>query len=113
MLLVATLIGIPLVPVAALLVVAAGVLGFTALAWYLGRALPFQLAAGARASLQLAVGTAIVVLITAIPFLGCMAWVAAALLTFGAVIRSRFGSQSAVLPTTIPPAAPPPAAPAA
>lgn len=111
-LLVATLIGIPLVPVAALLVVASGALGFTALAWYLGRALPFH-PQRATSVLQLAAGTAIVVLITAIPFLGCMAWVAAAFLTFGAVIRSRFGSQSAVLPTAIPPAAPPPTAPAA
>lgn len=109
LLLVATLIGIPLVPVAALLVVAAGVLGFTALAWYLGRALPLHLQRGTSV-LQLALGTAIVVLVTQIPFLGGMAWVAAALLTFGAVLRSRFGSQPAVLTTSIPPPAPPPSA---
>jgi hypothetical protein len=59
--------------------------------------------------LQLALGTAVVVLVTAIPLLGGMAWIAAALLTFGAVLRSRFGSQSPPLPTTIPPSAPPPA----
>jgi hypothetical protein len=43
-----------------------------------------------------------------------MAFVAAALLTFGAVLRSRFGSQSPILPTSIPPAPPaaPPPAPA-
>jgi len=109
LLLVATIIGIPLVAVAGLLVVAAGVLGFTALAWYIGRALPFQLQRGTNV-LQLAVGTAIVVLVTAIPFLGGMAWVAAALLGFGAVLRSRFGSNAPVLPTTLPPVAPPPAA---
>ena len=110
LLLVATLIGIPLVPVAALLVVAAGVLGFTALAWYIGRALPLRLQRGTTV-LQLAIGTAIVVLVTQIPFLGCMAWVAAALLTFGAVLRSRFGSQPTALTTSIPPPAqPPPAA---
>jgi hypothetical protein len=105
-LLVATLIGIPLVPVAGLLVVAAGVLGFTALAWYVGRALPFQPQRGTSV-LQLAIGTAIVVLVTAIPFLGGMAWVAAMLLTFGAVLRSRFGSQPPALPTPAPPPAPP------
>lgn len=106
-LLVATIIGIPLVPVAGLLVVAAGVLGFTALAWYLGRALPLHLQRGTSV-LQLALGTAVVVLVTQIPFLGGMAWVAAALLTFGAVLRSRFGSQPAVLATAIPPPAQPP-----
>jgi hypothetical protein len=111
-LLIATLIGIPLVPVAALLVVAAGVLGFTALAWYLGRALPLRMERGTSV-LQLALGTAIVVLVTAIPFLGGMAWIAAALLTFGAVIRSRFGSQLPVLATSVPPAAPPPPPPPA
>lgn len=108
--LVATVIGIPLVAVAGLLVVAAGVLGFTALAYHVGRALPLHPARGTTV-LQLALGTAVVVLVTAIPLLGGMAWIAAALLTFGAVLRSRFGSQTPVLPTTFPPAAPtPPAA---
>jgi hypothetical protein len=107
-LLVATIIGIPLVAVAGLLLVAAGVLGFSALAFHIGRALPFRFERGTNV-LQLAIGTAIVVLVTAIPFLGGMAWVAAALLTFGAVLRSRFGSQPTALPTTIPP----PPAPAA
>jgi hypothetical protein len=112
-LLVATVIGIPLVPVAALLVVAAGVLGFTALAFYVGRSLPLRIERGTSV-LQLAIGTAIVVLVTSIPLLGWMAWIAAVLLTFGAVLRSRFGNQpGAPLPTTIaPPPPPPPAAPA-
>jgi hypothetical protein len=108
-LLVATVIGIPLVAVAGLLVVAAGVLGFTALACYIGRALPLQPSRGTTV-LQLALGTAAVVLVTAIPLLGGMAWIAAALLTFGAVLRSRFGSQAPALPTTIPPPGPPPQA---
>lgn len=107
-LLVVTIIGIPLVPVAALLLVAAGVLGFTALAFHVGRSLPLRLERG-TAVLQLAIGTAIVVLVTAVPVLGGMAWFGAALLTFGAVIRSRFGSQQPALPTSIPPGAPPPA----
>ncbi len=53
--------------------------------------------------------------LTHIPILGVMIWVATWLLTFGAVLRSRFGQQGGpVLPTTaIPPAppAPPVAAP--
>jgi enamine deaminase RidA (YjgF/YER057c/UK114 family) len=114
-LLVATLIGIPLVPVAAILVVAAGVLGFTALAFYVGRSVPLRIERGTSV-LQLAIGTAIVVLVTSIPLIGWMAWIAAVLLTFGAVLRSRFGNQpGAPLPTAAvppPPAAPPPAAPA-
>lgn len=111
-LLAATIIGIPLVPVAGLLVIAAGVLGFTALAFYIGRALPLHIERGTTV-LQLAVGTAIVVLVTSVPLLGWMAWIAAMLLTFGAVLRSRFGSPgSAPLPTTLPPPAPPPATPA-
>jgi hypothetical protein len=110
-LLVATIIGIPLVPVAAILAVAAGVLGFAALAFFVGRALPLKLADRGSQVLQLAIGTAVVVLATSIPLLGWMAWVAALLLGFGAVLRTRFGSQTPVLPTTLPPAAPPPVAP--
>jgi hypothetical protein len=112
LLLVATVIGILLVPVAGLLVLAAGILGFTALALFVGKAMPLKAERGTSV-LRLALGTAIVVLVTSIPVLGWMAWLAALLLTFGAVLRSRFGSQpGAVLPTTLPPTAPPPATPA-
>jgi hypothetical protein len=110
-LLVATIIGIPLVAVLGLLVLAAGILGFTALAFHIGRALPIELKRGTIV-LQLALGTAIVVLVTAIPFLGGMAWVAAALLVFGAALRSRLGSQTPALATTLPPGPPPPPPPA-
>ncbi|ABS26327.1 STN domain-containing protein [Anaeromyxobacter sp. Fw109-5] len=105
LLLVVTVIGIPLVAVVALLVLAAGVLGFTALAFHVGRSLPLRVQRGAWV-VQLAVGTAIVVLVTEIPLLGALAWVAGALITFGAALRSRFGQQVTVLPTTM---APPPA----
>jgi hypothetical protein len=108
LLLVVTIIGIPLVAVVALLVLAAGVLGFTALAFHVGRSLPLRVQRSAWV-LQLAIGTAIVVLVTQIPIVGGLAWIAAALITFGAALRSRFGQQGPVLPTTI--ASPPPAAP--
>ncbi len=111
-LLVATIIGIPLVPVAAIMLLAAGVLGFTSLASYIGRALPLKVQRNAQV-LQLAIGTAMIVVVTQIPVVGAMAWVAAALLTFGAVLRTRFGSQTPALATTLaPPPPPPPAAPA-
>ncbi len=111
-LLAVTIIGIPLVPVAALLVIAGVILGFTALAMYLGRRLPPSVSRNTQV-LQLALGTAIVVVVTSIPILGWMAWMAGALLIFGAVIRTRFGSQLPVLATTLPPAAPPSPPPAA
>jgi hypothetical protein len=99
LLLVVTIIGIPLVAVVALLVLAAGVLGFTALSFHVGRSLPLRVQQSAWV-LQLAIGTAIVVLVTQIPIVGGLAWIAAALITFGAALRSRFG-QGPVLPTTI------------
>jgi len=108
LLLVVTIIGIPLVAVVALLVLAAGVLGFTALSFHVGRSLPLRVERSAWV-LQLAIGTAIVVLVTQIPIVGGLAWIAAALITFGAALRSRFGQQGPVLPTTI--ASPPPVAP--
>ena len=106
-LLVATIVGIPLVAVLAVLVAAAAALGFAAVAWGVGRALPAPVSR-ATAVLQLAAGTAVVVLATSIPFLGAMAWIAAALLGFGAVLRSRFGSEpAAAAPPSFPPAVPP------
>ncbi len=108
LLLVVTIIGIPLVAVVALLVLAAGVLGFTALSFHVGRSLPLRVERSAWV-LQLAIGTAIVVLVTQIPIVGGLAWIAAALITFGAALRSRFGQLGPVLPTTI--ASPPAPAP--
>jgi hypothetical protein len=110
-LLVVTLVGILLVPVQVLAVLAAGVLGFTALSFHIGRSLPVRIQKG-TAVLQLAIGTAIVVLITQIPVLGGLAFVAGWLLVFGAVLRSRGGSEGSALATAtaVPPPAPPPAA---
>lgn len=114
LLLIVTIVGILLVPVQILAVAAAGVLGVTALAFHLGRSLPLPEHRRTMV-LHLALGTAIFVVLTHIPILGAMIWVATWLLTFGAVLRSRFGQQGGpVLPTTaIPPAppAPPVAAP--
>lgn len=116
-LLVVTVIGIPLVLVQVLGVLVAGVFGFTALAWWLGRRLPVSLSRGTMV-LQLALGMAIVFVATQIPVLGWLAWTSAVIITFGAVLRTRFG-QEPVLPTSAPPPPPvpppmePPPAPAA
>jgi secretin/TonB-like protein len=105
-LLIVTLVGIPLVLVQVLGVLVAGVFGFTALAWWLGRRLPVRISRGAMV-LQLALGMAIVFVATQIPVVGWLAWTAAVIITFGAVLRTRFG-QEPVLPTSAPPPAPPP-----
>jgi hypothetical protein len=110
-LLVVTLIGALLVPVQVLGILAAGVLGYTALAFHIGRSLPIRIQKG-TAALQLAIGTAIVVTLTEIPVLGWLVWIAGWLLVFGAVLRSRGGSEGALATTAAPPAASPPAAPA-
>jgi hypothetical protein len=104
--LVLTIVGVLLVPVLVIAVLAAVVLGFTALSYLIGRTLPIRLERGTHV-LQLALGTALVVLATSIPFLGFLVWIAAWLLVFGAVLRSRFGQAPPLLPTTeVPPPMP-------
>ena len=105
-LLVVTIVGILLVPVQVIAILLAGILGYTALALLIGRALPFRPEKG-TAVVQLAIGTAIVVAISEIPFVGVMAMVSAWFLVFGAVLRSRGGQPPAAQPapmTTIAPA---------
>jgi hypothetical protein len=103
-LLIVTIIGWLLIPVQVIGVIAAGVLGLTALVFHLGRSLPLPEARRTMV-LQLAVGTAIYSVLTSVPILGALASMAAWVLTFGAVIRSRFGQPPVVLETT--PVAPP------
>jgi hypothetical protein len=98
-LLAVTLVGLLLIPVQVLLVIGGGILGITALCFHVGRSLP--LPADRRTMvLQLALGTLIFSVLAQIPVIGAMTWVAAWLLTFGAVLRTRFGQQGAILPTT-------------
>jgi len=109
-LLVVTIVGIPLVAVQIVAVLVAGVVGYSALALFIGRALPVY-STKAAAVIQLAVGTAIVVAVSEVPILGPMAMLSAWLIVFGAVLRTRFGQAQgpAPLPTT-PSGAPPQAA---
>lgn len=108
-LLVVTVVGIPLVAVQVIAILLAGVLGFTALALLVGRTLPLH-PQRATAIIQLAVGTALVVVVSEIPVVGFLAWITGWLFVFGAVLRTRFGQPQPgdVLPTAIPPQAPPP-----
>ncbi len=113
LLLVVTVVGIPLVAVQVVAVLVAGLLGFTALALFVGRRLPLRVEKGLGV-LQLAVGTALVVVVVNVPVLGCLAGIVAWLAVFGAVLLTRFGRPDAAAPAG--PAAPaeaaPPAAPA-
>ncbi len=108
-LLVVTIVGIPLVAVQVLGVMVAGILGVAALAVVVGRRVPLKLERG-QAVAQLAMGTAILVALGAIPVLGCLVWVAAWLFVFGAVLRTRFGQTLPVEPIPAAPPAPPAAA---
>jgi hypothetical protein len=100
-----TVVGLLLWPVLILAVIAASVLGITALTYYVGRLLPLK---DPRITpvVQLAIGTALYAVVTAIPILDWIVSIAAWLFVIGAVIRSRFGQHGPpVLGTTV---APPP-----
>ncbi len=104
-LLAVTVVGIALIPVEILLGLAGGVLGITALLYYVGRLMPFPPSRRTMV-LELAAGTLIFSILAQIPVLGGMVWVASWFLAFGAVLRTRFGQPPTVLPTTpAPPAA--------
>jgi hypothetical protein len=104
-LLAVTVVGLLLVPVQALVVLAGGILGITALTCWLGRLLPLPQSRRTMV-LELALGTLVFAILAEVPVLGAMVWVASWFLAFGAVLRTRFGQPSAPLPTTpAPPAA--------
>jgi hypothetical protein len=106
-LLAVTIVGIPLILVQIMAIILAAILGYTALALLVGRAILSSERTGG-ALLQLALGIGIVVLVSEIPFVGVVAMVSAWLLVFGAVLRSRGGQPSPAAPaptTTITPTA--------
>jgi hypothetical protein len=108
-LLAVTIVGILLIPVQFIAIILAGVIGYSALALLVGRAIPWKPERGTAVA-QLAIGTAIVVAVSEIPFVGVMAMISAWFLVFGAVIRSRGGQAEPAAPiptTTITPTATP------
>lgn len=109
LLLTVTIVGIPLLVVQALGIGIAYLMGVTAVAVLIGRALPPVLHRR-TGILQLAVGLGLVMLAFAIPFIGWLLWATVVMATFGAVLRTRFG-QTPVLVTVAaypPPPMPPP-----
>jgi hypothetical protein len=107
LLLVVTIVGIPLLVVQALGIGVAYLMGVTAVAVLIGRAMPAALHRG-TVILQLAIGLGLVLLAFAIPFVGWLLWATLVMATFGAVLRTRFG-QTPVLETVAASPAPPPA----
>jgi hypothetical protein len=112
-LLVATVVGIPFAIVAAVFVLpAVTVVGYTALALWFGRSLPFHFEHGASV-VQLAIGTAILVAVGQVPIVGWFAWFAAWFFVFGVIVRTRFGQPPHLPPPVYDTAAPPPMPPPA
>jgi hypothetical protein len=109
LLLVVTIVGIPLLAIQLLGIGVAYLMGVTAVAVLVGRAMPAELHRG-TGILQLAVGLGLVLLAFAIPYVGWLLWATVVMATFGAVLRTRFG-QTPVL-ETVPAGAPPPMPPA-
>lgn len=103
-----TVIGIPLILVEFMTVMVAAVFGYSALALIVGRLIPVKITRGAAVA-QLAMGTAIIVVLSEIPIVGTLAWLCAGVWAFGAVIRTKFGgngAQPASPPTDLPMPAP-------
>jgi hypothetical protein len=91
-LLAVTIIGIPLIPIAAMLLVAILVFGVTVSALWRGERVP-SLRESATPLKAVAVGGAILALVGLIPWIGTMAVVAGALVAAGATLLSRFGRR--------------------
>lgn len=93
-LLAVTIIGIPLIPVAVLLLVALFLFGFTVSAAWLGERLPFlQEKTPVK---TVALGGAVFALVGLIPWIGTVALILAAAFSAGATLLSRFGRTPAV-----------------
>jgi hypothetical protein len=92
--LIATVIGIPLVPIVILIVATTGVFGTGVLLYGIGQWIPlFKGRKGVVSSMLL--GFVPFALITAIPVLGGVFLLLAGLVAMGATLLSRFGSPAA------------------
>ena len=94
-LLAVTIIGIPLIPVAAMLFVALLLFGFTVSARWLGEKIPL-LRENTTPLKAVALGGVILVTVGLIPWIGTVAIVVAATVSACATLLSRFGRSVAV-----------------
>ena len=95
-LLAVTIIGITLIPVAAMLLAALLVFGFTVSAGWLGERLPVG-AHDKTPVKSVALGGALLVFVGLIPWLGTTVLILAAAISAGATLLSRFGRRPAVI----------------
>ena len=96
-LLAVTLIGIPLIPVAVMLVVALFLFGLAVSSAWLGERIP--VGQGQKTPVKsVAWGGAILAIIGLVPWIGTVALILVAALAAGATLLSRFGRTAAVAP---------------
>jgi len=89
-----TIVGIPLIPVAALLLVALLVFGFTVAAGWLGERMPFL--QEKTAVKTVALGGAVLAFLGLIPWFGTAVLILVAAFAAGATLLSRFGRTAAI-----------------
>jgi hypothetical protein len=94
-LLAVTIIGIPLIPVAVILLVALFLFGFTVSAAWLGERLPVS-QEHRTPSKSVAWGAAILVVVSLIPWIGTAALIIVAAMAAGAAMLSRFGRRAEI-----------------
>jgi len=94
-LLAVTIIGIPLIPVAAMLLIALLLFGFTVSAGWLGEKIPL-FREGKTPLKAVALGGVVLVIVGLIPWIGTAALVLAAMVSAGAALVSRFGRRAEV-----------------
>jgi len=94
-LLAVTIIGIPLIPVAVMLLVALFLFGFTVSAAWLGDRLPVS-QQRRTPSKSVAWGAAVLVVVSLIPWIGTAALIIVAAMAAGATMLSRFGRRAEI-----------------
>jgi len=94
-LLAVTIIGIPLIPVAVMLLVALFLFGFTVSAGWLGERMPVS-AENRTPVKSVALGGTILVVVGLLPWIGTSVLILAAAISAGATLLSRFGRTGAV-----------------
>jgi hypothetical protein len=103
-----SIVGIPLVPVALMVVAALFAMGITAVATWLGDRLPV-LQGRKSPFVALLLGVAVLTLVALVPFVGSLTVAALTFVAGGAALFSRFGEPERLAPTS-PAAGPDPAA---
>jgi len=91
-----TLIGIPLIPIAILLLSAAGFFGYIGISIYLGKRLNEQLHIKPSIFVEYLLGAMLLKLIQFIPFIGSLSSLAVLMLGIGITVDTRFGTKTIV-----------------